>query len=330
MKYVVYQASRRGGRPYNEDRVAYAYTSEALLMVVADGMGGHSQGQVASQMLVNTMTNLFNQRATPRLPDLANFLLDGIYTAHDAINEYALRNKMKDPPRTTCVAGVLQRGVACWAHVGDSRLYHFSNRKLVSRTHDHSAVQQLVDEGLLAEDQMHLHPDRNKLYNSVGGFSLPDIEVSNPVTLREGDVLLLCSDGMWSELSVEEIGSTLRAYPLERATKHMLDHAEFRGGEWADNLSLVAMRYGEERYDTTTLVMGGDLGLDGFTTQLKDLSNRQPVALANDDIDAAIAEIRAALAQYEDETGTAGPAAGKPAAPATAAKRSDSRQKKTP
>lgn len=300
MRYVIYQASRRGGRPYNEDRVVYAYTSEALMMAVADGLGGHSQGQVAAQMLVNTMTNLFKERAKPRLSDLPAFLLDGIYAAHDAINEYALRNKMKDPPRTTCVVGVLQRGVACWAHVGDSRLYHFSNRRFVSRTHDHSAVQQLVDEGLLDEEQMSIHPDRNKLYNSVGGYSLPDIELSDLVTLREGDVLLLCSDGVWSELSVEEIGATLRAYPLERATKHMLDHAEFRGGEWADNLSMVSLRYGEERYDTT-LVMSDDLGLDGFTTQLKQLSTKKQETLETDEIDAAVAEIRAALAKYEQE-----------------------------
>lgn len=303
MKYVIYQASRRGGRPYNEDRVAYAYTSETLLMAVADGMGGHSQGQVAAQMLVSTLTDLFKARAKPHLPDVPAFLLDGIYAAHDAINEYALRNKMNDPPRTTCVVGVLQRGVAYWAHVGDSRLYHFSNRKFVSRTHDHSAVQQLVDDGLLEEEQMCVHPDRNKLYNSIGGYSLPDIELSDPVLLREGDVLLLCSDGVWSELSVEEIGSTLRAYPLERATKHILDYAEFRGGKWADNLSMVAMRYGEERYDTT-LVLGDDLGLDGFTTQLQRLSNRKKETLESDEIDAAVAEIRAALAKYEqDEEG---------------------------
>jgi serine/threonine protein phosphatase PrpC len=147
---------------------------------------------------------------------------------------------------------------------------------------------------------MSIHPDRNKLYNSVGGFSLPDIELSDAVVLREGDVLLLCTDGVWSELSIEEISSTLRAYPLERATKHILDYAEFRGGEWADNLSMVAMRYGEERYDTT-LVLGDDLGLDGFTTQLQRLNNRKKEPLESDEIDAAVAEIRAALAKYEKE-----------------------------
>lgn len=298
MKYVVYQASRRGGRPVNEDRVAYAYTSEALFMVVADGMGGHNHGQVAAQMLVQTMVSLFQARAIPRLPNLQGFLLDGIYAAHDAINEYALRKGLKDPPRTTCVAAVVQRGTACWAHVGDSRLYHFDKRSLVERTRDHSAVQQLVEEGLLDEDQISLHPDRNKLYNSVGGFALPDIELSELVPLKEGDVLLLCSDGVWGEIKDREMLSTLRAYPLDRAIRHIMDHAEFRGGRNCDNLSIVAMRYGEERFDDRELVLGDDFGLDGFTTQLAQLTPRDAESVRDMDIDQTVAEIHAALAKY--------------------------------
>jgi serine/threonine protein phosphatase PrpC len=298
MKYVVYQASRRGGRSVNEDRVAYAYTSDALFMVVADGMGGHNHGQVAAQMLVQTMVSLFQARAIPRLPSLQGFLLDGIYAAHDAINEYALSKGLKDPPRTTCVAAVVQRGTACWAHVGDSRLYHFDKRSLVGRTRDHSAVQKLVDEGLLDEDQISLHPDRNKLYNSVGGFALPDVELSGLVPLKEGDVLLLCSDGVWGEIKDREMLATLRAYPLDRAIRHMLDHAEFRGGRNCDNLSMVAMRYGEERFDEGELVLGDDFGLDGFTTQLRQLTLQDRDSVRDMDIDQAVAEIHAALAKY--------------------------------
>lgn len=300
MKYVIYQASRRGGRPYNEDRVVYTYTTDALLMVVADGMGGHNHGQIASQIVAQTLANLFQARAKPALPDMSGFLLDGIYAAHDAINEYALRKHMKDPPRTTCVACVIQRGVACWAHVGDSRLYHFGKRNFLTRTRDHSAVQQMVDEGLLDEDQMYLHPDRNKLYNSVGGYALPDIEVSDMAVLREGDLLVLCTDGFWAELSPYEMSTTLRAYPLERAVRHMMDHAEFRGGQYCDNLSVVAMRFGEEKFDDTQLILGDDLGLDGFTTQLMRLGtrNQRAPASSESELDRAVAEIQAALAKY--------------------------------
>ncbi|MDO9226193.1 MAG: protein phosphatase 2C domain-containing protein [Pseudomonadota bacterium] len=301
MKYVVYQASRCGGRPYNEDRVGYAYTSDALLMVLADGMGGHARGEIASQLTVQVITGLFNARAKPLLADMASFLLDGIYAAHDAINEYAMRHKLSEPPRTTCVVCVVQKGHACWAHVGDSRLYHFNRRALKFRTHDHSAVQQLVDDGLLDEDQMGVHPDRNKLYNSVGGYMLPDIELENPVKLNEGDVLYSCTDGVWSELNPQEMLSTLRAYPLERAVKNMLDHAEFRAGQYADNLSAVAMRFGEEKFDDEELVQADDLGLDGFTTQLKRLGNKEMEELAGSDyeLERALAEIQTVLGRRD-------------------------------
>jgi len=297
MKYVVYQASRCGGRPYNEDRVGYAYTSDALLMVLADGMGGHARGEIASQLTVQVITGLFNARAKPVLVDMASFLLDGIYAAHDAINEYAARHKLPEPPRTTCVVCVVQKGQACWAHVGDSRLYHFSRSALKFRTRDHSAVQQLVDDGLLDEDQMSIHPDRNKLYNSVGGYMLPDIELEEPVKLTDDDVLYMCSDGVWSELNAKEILATLRAYPLERAVKQMLDHAEFRGGQYADNLSVVAMRFGEEKFDDDELVPGDDLGLYGFTTQLKHLGHKEMDDLTGSDYDLerVLAEIQTAL-----------------------------------
>lgn len=304
MKYVVYQASRRGGRPYNEDRVAYAYTSDAMVMVLADGMGGHSKGEIASQLTVQVITGLFQSRAKPILPDMSSFLLDGIYAAHDAINEYALKKRMADPPRTTCVVCVVQRGMACWAHVGDSRLYHFNRRGLLQRTRDHSAVQQLVDDGVIGEAEMSIHPDRNKLYNSVGGYTLPDIELEQPVQLQEGDVLFLCTDGVWPELTPQEMLSTLRAYPLERAVKHMMDHAEFRAGQHGDNLSVVSMRYGEERLPDNELILGDDMGMEGFTTQLKRLSGKDLEALPSSasELDKAVAEIKLAIEKYGSKT----------------------------
>ncbi len=295
MKYVVYQASRRGGRPYNEDRVAYAYTSDAMVMVLCDGMGGHARGEVASQLTVQVITSLFRARATPLLPDLSTFLLDAVYAAHDAINEYAMRKKMPEPPRTTCVVAVIQKGMASWAHVGDSRLYHFNRHGFLSRTRDHSAVQQLLDEGAISEQEMGIHPDRNKLYNSVGGFTLPDIDLNQPVKLHSGDVLLLCTDGIWPELTPKEMFSTLRAYPLEKAVKNMMDHAEYRGGVDCDNLSVVAMRFGEEHFKTTELIQEDDLSLDGFTTQLNKLGAKATPPVQDQELDQAVAEIKAAI-----------------------------------
>jgi serine/threonine protein phosphatase PrpC len=300
MKYSLYQESRKGGRPGNQDRVGHAYTAESIVMVLADGMGGHSRGDVAAQLLVDAVLGLFKRLATPHIDDITAFLLDGVYTAHEAINEYALRHKLKDSPRTTCIICLIQGGRAWWAHVGDSRLYHFSLDGLVARTRDHSAVQSLLDDGLITEDEVSTHPERNKLLNSVGGFILPNIELSPGVTLREGDVLLLASDGFWSEFLPDEMLATLRAYSLRQAVVQMLEHAEFRAGERGDNLSVVALRCGDDVKEIKPGALNG-LGLDGFTTELRALEGHpaaQHPAMSDGDIEKAIEEIRSALSKH--------------------------------
>lgn len=300
MKYSLYQESRKGSRQANQDRVGHAYTADTIVMVLADGMGGHAKGEVAAQLMVDMVLGMFKKLAKPALEDVTEFLLDSIYSAHETINEYAARHKMKDTPRTTCVTCVIQAGRAHWAHVGDSRLYHFSGGDLIARTRDHSAVQQLLDDGVISEDQVNTHPDRNKLFNSVGGFVLPNIELSAGVTLQEGDILLLSSDGFWSEFDPREILSTLRVYSLKQGLAQLMDHAEYRAGERGDNLSAITLRCGEDHKDTKADPLA-DLGLEGFTTELRELAGKnsgQQPAMSDLDIDKAIDEIRSALLKY--------------------------------
>ncbi len=246
MNYGIYQASRKGGRPYNEDRLLYAHSDAALVMAVADGMGGHAHGEVASQLTVDTLGRMFNEEAKPVLADPSGFLLDAIYAAHDAINAHALEADMAEPPRTTCVACVVQEGMATWAHVGDSRLYHFGRDRFRRHTRDHSMVQDLIDRGIFSEDEAQQKAGRNYLYNAVGGAMLPDIEVSDATPLHVGDLLLLCSDGFWDSLTPEEMLAELKAKPLQQAVQCLMDLAEARGGARCDNLSVLALRYGPE------------------------------------------------------------------------------------
>ncbi len=300
MKYTVYEGSRKGGRPANEDRVGYAYTSGALVMVLADGMGGHSRGDLAAEILVREVLRMFRDQARPDITNCQEFLLDAIYDAHAAINEHALQQRMKDPPRTTCIVCIVQSGQAWWAHVGDSRLYHFGIDRLYRRTVDHSAVQQLVDNGLLTEEEMNFHPDRNKLLNGLGGYILPNIELSQAVSLTQGDVLLLCSDGFWSHVNANDMLSSLRAHPLRDAVSLLMDLAEDRAGGHGDNLSAVAMRFGPDVFEEITL--DGTLTdyLDGFTTEMNWIAGQEtaPRELPEVDIDKAIAEIHDALNKY--------------------------------
>lgn len=305
MRYTVYESSRKGGRAANEDRVGYSYTNESLVMVLADGMGGHNRGDLAAEILVREVLKMFRDLARPDLPNCQEFLLDAIYAAHASINEHALQQRMNDTPRTTCVVCVVQRGQAWWAHVGDSRLYHFSLGQLIRRTVDHSAVQQLVDSGLLAEDQVNTHPDRNKLLNGLGGYILPNIELSHSVELIEGDVLVLCSDGFWSHLTGAEMLSVLSSYPLREAATILMDQAEQRGEGRGDNLSMVAMRYGKDIFEGA---VGGPLTdyLDGFTAEMNLLAGKDGIPgrdLPDIDIDQAIAEIHEALKKYDPKKG---------------------------
>lgn len=299
MKFHLYHESRIGGRLVNQDRVAFADTSESILMALADGMGGHARGEVAAQILIDVMVGMFRKLARPAIDDITEFLLDGIYTAHETINEYAAQHKMKDTPRTTCVICVVQNERAYWAHVGDSRLYHFSKDRLLARTRDHSAVQALLDEGVITESEINTHPDRNKLYNSVGGPILPNIELSSGSPLNDGDMLLLSTDGFWSQFADDEMLSTLRVYSLKQALQQLLDHAEYRGGDHGDNITAIALRCGEDRQEVSAM---SELNLDGFTTELKNISKErldaQP-ALSDYDIDKAIEEIRTALLKHK-------------------------------
>lgn len=303
MKFSIYQSSRQGGRKYNQDRVAYSYSKESLLMVVADGMGGHFHGEIAAQITVQLIAEMFQKQARPILRDPLMFLDMALLGVHNAISDYSNENDLLESPRTTCVAAVIQRDMAYWAHVGDSRLYFFRKGRLLARTQDHSRVQQLFDQGRITEAQMTTHPERNKIYNCLGGMANPDVELSKRMPVEEGDVLMLCSDGLWSMLTANEIGSILNAYPLEHAIPELMDHAELRGGQDGDNLSAIAMTWGGHG---NTQAAGGisteAMPLDSFTTQLDMLHGAREIPgeapVSDDDIEKAIAEIQLAIKKY--------------------------------
>jgi serine/threonine protein phosphatase PrpC len=297
MKFTIYQASRQGGRKNNQDRVAYSYSREALLMVVADGMGGHMHGEIAAQIAVQTLTEEFQRLAAPRLADPAAFLAETVTRAHYAINDYAVEQDLLEIPHTTCVAAVVQDNTAYWAHVGDSRLYLFSDGSLIARTEDHTAVAQLVRDGIISEEEAGSHPERNKVSNCLGGYVAPQVECGAPIPLHDADTMLLCTDGIWGMISIPEASALLHAYSLEDAVRHLMDHAEFRGGEHGDNLSLIAMTWGEARLPSKDSISTLAMPAGGITTQLNTLSGAPPsaAAVSDDEIERAIAEIQQAI-----------------------------------
>jgi len=249
MNYDIAQGTRIGGREINQDRAAWHATDMAVLMVVADGMGGHLQGEVAAQIAIDTLVERFRAEARPRLANPADFLSAALLLAHRTIVRYAAdcRIPAHVAPRTTCIACVVQDGNASWAHAGDSRLYlihqHPEGPAKVAHTRDHSVVQRMVDEGSISADEAIGHPLRNRVFSCLGGDAAPQIEVTPAIRLQDGDLLALCTDGAWSPLGDSLVAEIGRA-PLTSTVPHLLDAAERAAGPGADNLTLIAMRWG--------------------------------------------------------------------------------------
>jgi len=298
MRFSIFQESRKGTRKANQDRTSYAYTRDALLMVVADGMGGHLHGEVASQIAVQLMTEAFQRESKPTLTDPSAFLQKTMLDAHYALQDYAKARDLVESPRTTCVACVVQNAMACWAHAGDSRLYHVREGRIQAQTRDHSRVQMLVDQGRVREEAVQNHPDRNKIFNCVGATARPQIELSKPMPLRQDDMLILCSDGFWGPLTGKLITATLMKRDLMSAIPALLDLAELRAGADCDNLSVVAMNWEGSQRAAGGEVSTQTLALDTVSTQLGDFSQADNGDLSDAEIERAIQEIRAAIRKH--------------------------------
>lgn len=236
MKFSVYQISRQGGRERNEDRMGYAYTREAGLLVLADGMGGHPEGAMAAQLALQTVSAYFQKAATPTVREVPDFLASALMAAHHQIIRYAAEKGMLDTPRTTLVAAVMERNQLHWIHCGDSRLYVVRNGELVTRTRDHSYMEQQAHMGRSVENI-----NRNILFTCLGSPAKPVFDISGPLQLLQGDRVLLCSDGLWGTVKDHEIVYELSRNTLDHAVPELVETALKRGGARCDNVTVVAM-----------------------------------------------------------------------------------------
>ena len=303
MRFTIFQESRKGSRKLNQDRLAYTYSRDTLMLVVADGMGGHAGGEIAAQIAVRLFIERFQQEAKPVLKNPLKFLQDTMLRAHAALGSYANQFSMLETPRTTCVCCIVQGAHAYWSHVGDSRLYLFRQGALVGSTKDHSKVQYLVDQGIITTEEVADHPDRNKIFSCLGGLIDPVIDLSRRTPLRNGDILLLCTDGLWSVFPPSEIATWLTSTPILKTAPQMLREAEKRGGGDGDNLSAIIIRWGPETLTddvSTTITETMDLG--EFQTQIDHtltLSRKGTQRdLTDDEIEHAIEEIQSTIQKY--------------------------------
>lgn len=186
-----------GGRPYNEDTVAFEKTNEKqLCAVLADGLGGHGGGQIASKEAVKLILSSWKGNETPAS------LCELIQAAHRRV--LSLQTpvcKMK----TTVVVLSVEPGRAQWAYVGDSRLYHFADGGLVYQTCDHSASQVAVMLGQIKPEEIRFHEDRSRLYRALGQESGLCVDAKEETLSAGHHAFLLCSDGFWEYVYEEEM-----------------------------------------------------------------------------------------------------------------------------
>lgn len=239
MKFSVFQLSRLGGREKNEDRMGYCYTREASLFLLADGMGGHPEGEVAARLAVNTVAARFKEQIDQGIADPVGFLQQALLEAHQEIKLYALRSGASDTPRTTLVAAMIQDGQLSWIHCGDSRLYLVRRGALQIRTLDHS----FVARPHLPFADPEAAQNRNFLYTCLGCPARPEFDLAGPLTLEPGDRVLLCSDGLWDSLDEQTIVDQLSQLAVAEAVPALVDQALQRAGADSDNVTALALEW---------------------------------------------------------------------------------------
>ncbi|PAT38800.1 PP2C family protein-serine/threonine phosphatase [Vandammella animalimorsus] len=287
MKFSVFQTSHQGGRKKNEDRMGYCHTGDAALFVLADGMGGHPEGETAARIAIQTMAALFKKQALPTIDDVPHFLESGLLMAHRQILRYAIDKGMPDSPRTTLVAAVVQNGEIQWIHCGDSRLYITRKGVLLTRTRDHS-YSELRESVLTKMGEM----NRNVLFTCLGSPARPIYDLSSPENLDKDDRILLCSDGLWGPLDEDAIVNKLNGGDITLTGPELVELAFHTAGKSSDNITIIAVDWQEERKQTASraVEINDDFSdMEEFTTTISgDL-------LDDVDIEKSLSEINRAL-----------------------------------
>jgi serine/threonine protein phosphatase PrpC len=298
MNFAIALETRPGRRPYNQDRVGHWRTSESLLMVLADGMGGHAHGEVAAELTMRHIAAAFRRDARPRLANPDLFLFRAVGRSHGMLLREAANLALPDTPRTTVVACVVQDGHAWWQHVGDSRFYLLRKGQVHARTRDHTLVQELVDAGRLHADEVRTHPARNQLLQCLGGLQPPHVAPTARARLEREDVLLLCSDGLWGPLTQQQLVEGFAGASPGEALPRLAALAEAEGGPGCDNISAIALAWGEDAVADEAAPRPSTLA--EMTTEVQDFGATDPdfLRMTDEDIERAIAEIKAALKRH--------------------------------
>jgi serine/threonine protein phosphatase PrpC len=232
-----------GHRSDNQDRVEIIAAESSVLMIVVDGMGGHAKGAMASEVTVACLARRFRAAGQPVL-DPQGFLIAALAAAHEEVVALGAGIAVEHRPRATCAVCLVQDDNVYAAHVGDSRIYQLRGRTVLHRSRDHSHVQLLLHEGVIDESEVKDHPMRNFVECCLGGDEpLPDMSIDARRQLARGDVVLLCSDGLWTGLKDEALFAlTSSETELEPTLLELANQAIEQSGPNSDNTTAAVLR----------------------------------------------------------------------------------------
>lgn len=232
-------------RDNNEDSYLYwepepedEFLRKGRLAIVADGMGGYEGGQEASRLAVETVRDVYDRdfNGNPQ-----STLSIGLQNAHGAIQRYALEHPQFNGMGTTCTALVIVDHQLFFAHIGDSRLYLIRDQALQRLTRDHSYVGRLVEAGLVRSEDAESHPQRHILTAALGsGHDLIPDGPAQPIPLQNADLLILCTDGLWSVVGERQLSQIANANPPAEACRKLVRAALERGAP--DNVTVIILR----------------------------------------------------------------------------------------
>ncbi len=239
------KVSALGDRQDNQDRAAVVVAEDAAMLLVFDGMGGHSDGARAAETALKVVQDTFMEAKLPVLDPLG-FLYMALARAHDAVVALGQDVAVDFRPRATCAIFLVQEGGSFWAHIGDSRIYQVRNGNVLTRSRDHSHVEVLIQEGAITEEEALDHPMRNFVECCLGGDApVPDMSITAKKTLLPGDVLLACSDGLWSGIGDSDIAeiATPGENNLAENLKSLSIKALNANAPYSDNTTGTAIRW---------------------------------------------------------------------------------------
>ena len=234
-------------REENQDYMGHAVRGSEQLLVVADGMGGHSGGFEASRIAVDALLNYFQESGEGT--SSAEVLRTGIEQANARVRLAASENPMLRGMGSTITAALISDGHAHLAHVGDSRIYLIRDGQARLLTLDHSRITRMIEVGMITPEQAKNHPMGHILERSIGSSDSIDVELQSPVRLAQGDVLLLCSDGLWGLIEDEELSTIFQDPDLKTAAERAIGMAMQRGADDNTTLGVLRMEEGPEAAD---------------------------------------------------------------------------------